>query len=138
MAEVRYFGMLVTQNEVDAARSDAAVGRFVPFAEPLPVGTQIEIDGAAHRVTRVDEGLSPGCWVLPEGVRAGAAPQAIEAEQTTPTPPPAEALAAASSEAVPEAVPEAVTAGPPSEPPSPDEGGGGKRKRRPKKTMMGR
>ena len=67
-ASFRYFGVKLADVELAGLRSDASLGRFVPMADPLPVGTTVELDDIAHRVTRIDEGLAPGVWVWADGV----------------------------------------------------------------------
>jgi hypothetical protein len=120
MPQLRYLGFPVGEGAIDGSRSSNSLGSFVAFAEPLPVGTTVELDGAPHRVTRVDEGATPGFWARDTRTT----PVAIEPELTTPSPPPAE-MTSDPEDGAPEPVPE---------------GGGpsrGRRRRR-GKTVMGR
>jgi hypothetical protein len=141
MAQVRYLGFSVGNAQLDG-RSDDSLGRFVAIGEPMPVGTEVELDGIAMRITRVDEAAN-GFWARP--LAAAATPLPVEAEATTPTAPPAEMTAApagAANEEAPEpageGVPEPVAEAVPE--PTPEEGNSGRkgRRRRGRKTVLGR
>lgn len=149
-ASVRYFGVKLADVDLAGARSDAALGRFVPMADPLPVGTVIEVDDVAHRVTRVDEGLAPGVWLWTDGVVRQPAPDAVTAPEMATVrdlavhaegvPEPVDAQAT-----VPTPMPVAAEAEPAPAPVAPDKSDkndkgedGGKRRRRRAKTTVGR
>ncbi len=69
MAQVRYLGIAVGEPvEPATLRSDPQLGLFVPATEPLPVGTQVDFDGAIVVVLRVEEGLAPGVWLRGDAV----------------------------------------------------------------------
>jgi hypothetical protein len=155
MAQVRYLGFSVGNVQLDD-RSDDALGRFVALGEPMPVGTEIELDGVAMRITRVDESAH-GFWARPLAAGAmplavpatplavPATPQPIESEATVPTaspaqmtPEPADAADEGASEPAGDGVPEPVAEAAPE--PTPEESGGSRkgRRRRGRKTVLGR
>lgn len=148
MSLLRYLGIVVGDaGELASLPVQPGLGRFVPVGEPLPVGTVVDVDGVSHRVTRVDEGVVPGCWLHAEGAAAQPAddvPTLREIvsppEQHTPAVlgPAAIAAPAASvsppepnrpEPGTPEPVPSEITA---------DSGGKKRGKRRGGKTIIGR
>ncbi len=125
MVDVRYLGFSVARMDPDApARSDERLGRFVALPEPMPTGTILDLGGEHHRVARVEEGEHPGVWL--RAVRPAAAPSPVEVETTAPSAPPAMDEAEAKGDA-----------GDAKDDPTPDDGRRG-RKRRARKTMLGR
>ena len=144
MAQVRYLGFVVGDGPLDATRETPAQGRFVGLREPLPVGTLVELEGAQQRVTRVDEGAAPGFWILPASAARPVAhtagvPTTVEPDTTVKSDPPViEMVADAEDEpAAPAAAVPVKEEGAP-DPTTDDPTRGGKRKRRPKKTVLGR
>jgi hypothetical protein len=129
MAEVRYLGFVVGQGSIDESRSNDVLGRFVRLSEPMPVGTLVEVDGVPHRIRRVEEGASTGCFVLALDARPRTAPVAVDADVTVPSPPPAEAAEADDDNGPEDGAPTPVA----------DEPTRGKgRRRRNRKTVVGR
>jgi len=144
MAQVRYLGFVVGDGTLDATREAPTLGRFVSLPEPLPVGTIVELDGASHQITRVEEGAASGFWFLPAGAARTSArpavPQTIDPDTTAKSEPPVIELVA-DAEEEPEPPPAAGAPGREDGAPDPatdDSSRGGKRKRRPKKTVLGR
>jgi hypothetical protein len=155
MPHLRYFGIDLGEGAIDPARADTRLGQFVAWAEPLPVGSAVEIEGVIYEISRVDEGLAPGVWLKSENQTLRDIPLPVEAESTTPSPPPVvidDLPAPTAAEGPPTIVMQAVA--PPSDEPPPaaatsegdsptepepePEGGGRRRRRKPRKTMMGR
>ena len=137
MPQVRYLGFSVGEAGADHARSDEALGRFVALPEPLPVGTELELAGERLRGTRVDEAAG-GFWAMPTGQRvATPAPEPVAAERTVPSAPPVEMTAQPSPPAE-AAEADAEDAAPQPVPEGGDTSGRGKRKRRNRKTVLGR
>jgi hypothetical protein len=129
MSDVRYFGFSLAT--IDREERRGPLGRFLALAEPMPVGTELEVDGERVRVTRVEE-TEGGSWAraggeaVPTAVPIDATVREVPADATTAHAEPA------SSEAAGETPPEP-------EPSKPnDDGSRGGRKRRNKKTVMGR
>jgi hypothetical protein len=139
MPQVRYLGFTVGEGNFDGDRSDGDA-RFLVFAEPMPVGSMIEVDGLRQRITRVEEGANGGFWVLPEGGKR-AAPVQVEPETTVPSAPPVEMTAEPEGpeDGAPEAIGDATAEAAP-EPTSdePSSGGRSKKKRKNRKTVVGR
>lgn len=158
MAVVRYLGIVIGDaGDFGALRAEPRLGRFVPLGEPVPVGTKVDVDGVPHLVTRVDEGVVPGCWLRGEGaavqvideiptVRESvpppvAAPPAEPEPAAVPTPVAAKTEAAPPKSATPEAAStEAAIPDPAAPSPSDEPSTGGRRKgkRRGGKTIIGR
>ena len=150
MAHVRYLGMVVGEAvPSDAvAAEDARFGRFVTMNEPMPVGTLLDIDGAAFFVTRVDEGTRNGCWLWPDG----AARAHIDDGPTVPTPAvepeervimmiaddPSQPIRLAPTPEAPPPMPDPATPSAAPEPTPDEPGPGGKKRKRRAKTVMGR
>ena len=136
---IRYFGVTLGDSRGEE-RPDPRLGRFFATADPMPVGTSLEVDGVVHVVSRVEEGTRSGVWLWAEGVGTTASapsgtPLAVDDVPTapmTPEPPVAEALAPP-AEALPQ--PDAPSL-------SVDDSSGKtedpKRKRRRSKTVVGR
>lgn len=143
MPQVRYLGFTVGEGRFDGDRSDGDA-RFVAFAEPLPVGSWIELDGIRQRITRVEEGQNAGFWVLPEGAQRPAAPVQIEPETTAPSAPPIEMTAEPEGPedgapvAVADSAEGAADASPEPTSDEPSSGGRSKKKRKNRKTVLGR
>lgn len=147
MPQLRYFGIDHAEGAIDPARADLRLGQFVAWAEPLPVGTEVELDGVPYRVTRVDEGLAPGVWLLADNQTMRDIPLHLENTPTAPSPPPVivsdvtmpppAPAAVAASETV-EATPPAIAPAAAVEPEPEPEGSGRKRRRKARKTMVGR
>jgi len=152
MALLRYLGIVVGDaGDLGSLRVEPTLGRFVPVGEPLPVGSRIDVEGATYRVTRVDEGVVPGCWIRAEGAAGQqldempTVPESVPAAQpqAQPPEPQVEPVAATPSEAATAAeTPQASAADavPKAIPAAPSEDGGPKKKGKRKggKTIIGR
>jgi hypothetical protein len=122
MLDVRYLGIVLGRIEGEP-RAESDLGSFVKLAEPMPVGTVVEVGGARYLVRRVDENAG-GFW-LRSSTMKDAVPMAIAPDLTVREAPPPAALA----DAIPEAAP-TETSGPNDEPRG--------RKRKNRKTTFGR
>lgn len=134
---IRYFGVTLGDTR-EEERTDARLGRFFATADPMPVGTSLEVDGVVHVVSRVDEGTPSGVWLWAEGMHTTAraptaAPMPVDDVPTAPMTPEALPAQALPVEALPQQ--DAPTA-------SVDDSSGKtddpKRKRRRSKTVVGR
>ena len=142
MAKVHYLGILLQEASLSDGGSTRGgpLGPFVPMSEPMPVGTILDVDGAPHRVTRVEEGVAPGCWLRSEGVPRAIVDDAVTIPTPTTVPEP-------TAPSAPEAVSEPGLSSPhdssPSEVPAPDapaaiEPETSSKKKRRRKTIVGR
>ena len=99
LVNIRYFGVTLGDTR-EEERSDARLGRFFVTADPMPVGTSLEVDGVVHVVSRVEEGTVSGVWLWAEGMATTgraptAAPMPVDDVPTAPMTPaalPVEAL----------------------------------------------
>jgi hypothetical protein len=125
MGDVRYLRFALGKIDGELGQPEGELGRFAKLDGPMPVGTELEVDGQRLRVTRVDENQG-GCWLgAAQARRDEAAPVVIVSDPTTRDLPPMDAT-------VPNAAPDADAPGDSDG----DEPRG--RKRRPKKTVAGR
>jgi hypothetical protein len=136
LASLRYFGVRLLELDASGLRTDAPLGRFVPIADPLPVGTTVELDGVPHRIVRVDEGLTPGVWLWTDGVATAPMPDMVTVRDL-PVTPEAVPVAIDAAPTVATAAPEAATPDEVAPTPSEKNDDGTKKRRRRGKTTFG-